>query len=269
MCNQSRSIKYLFKYVNKGHDRVDAVFCDRANSSDSKRVDKINMYCDCRYRSPYEATWRIFKFLIHHTKPSVERLYFHLPGNYRVIFSDDDSIDDVINRPTIKESIFLSWFKANKKFFEARELTYAEFSLKFVWKQQSKRWERKKTSTFSIGRIFFVQPELGEQYYLRLLLNIVKGPTSYEDIKRINGVDHQTFRDACYALGLLDDDKEYVDIIVEASHWGMPSYLRQLFSMLLISNSMSRPKVVWQSMWHLLSEGILSQERRVLDNPGT
>uniref|UniRef100_A0A0V0IN61 ATP-dependent DNA helicase n=1 Tax=Solanum chacoense TaxID=4108 RepID=A0A0V0IN61_SOLCH len=47
----------------------------------------------------------------------------------------------------------------------------------------------------------------------------------------------------------------------------MPSYLRQLFAMLLISNSMSRPEVVWKSTWHLLSEDILHEQRRVLDNP--
>ncbi|KAG5610802.1 hypothetical protein H5410_022083 [Solanum commersonii] len=69
---------------------------------------------------------------------------------------------------------------------------------------------KRKTSAFSIGRIFFVPPGSGEQYYLRLLLNAVKGPTSYEEIRRINDIDHETFRDACYALGLLDDDKEYV-----------------------------------------------------------
>lgn len=49
----------------------------------------------------------------------------------------------------------------------------------------------------------------------------------------------------------------------------MPSYLRQLFAMLLISNSMSRPEVIWQSTWHLLSEDILHEQRRVLDNLGT
>ncbi|KAH0682655.1 hypothetical protein KY290_021244 [Solanum tuberosum] len=184
------------------------------------------------------------------------------------IKADDDPIDVVINKPTIKEFKFLSWFEANKEFPEAIDLTYAEFSLKFVWKQQSKRWDKRKTSAFSIGRIFFVPPGFGEQYYLRLLLNIVRGPISYEDIRRINDIDHETFRDACYALGLLDDDKEYVDAIVEASHWGMPSYLRQLFAMLLISNSMSHSEVVWQSTWHLLYEDILHEQRRVLDNPG-
>ncbi|XP_070049601.1 uncharacterized protein [Nicotiana tomentosiformis] len=116
-------------------------------------------------------------------------------------------------------------------------------------------------------RIFFVPPGSGEQYYLRLLLNVIKGPKSYEELRKINGCDHKTFRDACYALGLLDDDKEYVDAIIEASNWGMTSYLTQLFAMLLLSNSMSRPESVWQATWHLLSEDILHAERTMLDNP--
>ncbi|OIT27533.1 hypothetical protein A4A49_57005, partial [Nicotiana attenuata] len=169
------------------------------------------------------------------------------------------------NRATVKESMFLSWFEANKTFSDARELTYAKFSLKFVWKQNLKRWEKRRTSAFSIERIFFVPPGSGEQYYLRLLLYVIKGPKSYDDLKKINGVDHETFRDACYTLGLLDDDKEYVDAIMEASNWGTTSYLRQLFAMLLLSNSMSRPETVWQATWHLLSEDILHEKRRILD----
>ncbi|XP_075074581.1 uncharacterized protein LOC142162158 [Nicotiana tabacum] len=147
-----------------------------------------------------------------------------------------------------------------------KKIDLAEFPLKFVWKQNLKRWE-KRTSAFSIGRIFFVPPGSGEQYYIRLLLNVIKGPKSYDELKRINGCDHETFRDACYALGLLDDDKEYVDAIMEASNWGMTSYLRQLFAMLLLSNLMSRRERVWQATWHLLSEDILHEERTILDHP--
>ncbi|XP_075099170.1 uncharacterized protein LOC107776958 [Nicotiana tabacum] len=253
--------------VRKSSPCMQNAFSQTVNNEDSGVIDEINMYCDCRYISPCEAAWRIFKFSIHHREPSIERLSFHLPNNQTVIFSDDDPIDAVVNRPTVKESMFVRWFEANKTFAEARELTYAEFYLKFVWKQNLKKWEKRKTSAFSIGRIFFVPPSFGEQYYLRLLLNVVKGPKGYEDLKKINGSDHETFRDTCYALGLLDDDKEYVDAIMEASNWGMTSYLRQLFAMLLLSNSMSRPESVWQATWHLLSEDILYEERRILDHP--
>ncbi|XP_047258123.1 uncharacterized protein LOC124890305 [Capsicum annuum] len=229
-CNQSRSIKYLFKYVNnKGHDRVTAAFSQSGNTDDSRIIDEINMYCDCRYISPCEAAWRIFNFPIHHREPSVERLSFHLEGNQNVIFSNDDRIDAVVNRPTVKESMFLKWFEANKEFPKERELTYAKFPLKFVWNQQSKKWKKRQTSAFSIGRIFFVPPGSGEQYYLRLLLNVIKGPTSYEDLRKINGHDYNTFRDACYALGLLDDDREYVDAIVEAKFNLADDDLKNLF----------------------------------------
>ncbi|XP_060207250.1 uncharacterized protein LOC132635050 isoform X2 [Lycium barbarum] len=266
-CNQSRSIKYLFKYVNKGNDRVTAAFSQSMHDEDSSNVDEINMYYDCRYISSCEAAWRIFKYPIHHREPPVERRAFHLEDEQNVIFADDDPIDVVANRPSVKESMFLSWFKANEVFAEARELTYAEFPLKFVWDRKTKKWEKRKTSAFSIGRILFVPPGSGELYYLRLLLNVIRGPTCYGDLKRINNRDHTTFRDACYALGLLDDDREYVDAIKEASDWGMPSYLRQLFAMLLLSNSMSRPEYVWQSTWQLLSEDILHEERVLLSNP--
>lgn len=50
-----------------------------------------------------------------------------------------------------------------------------------------------------------------------ILLNVVKGPTSYEDVRTVSGVVHQTFKDAYYVMGLLDDDKEYVDGIGEES----------------------------------------------------
>lgn len=90
-CNQSRSIKYLFKYINKGYDRVTTSICQDRNSGDDGTngvVDEIKMYYDCRYISPCEAVWRIFGFDIHYRSPSVERLTFHLPGDQNVVFQD-------------------------------------------------------------------------------------------------------------------------------------------------------------------------------------
>ena len=59
-CNQSRSIKYLFKYINKGHDRITALFYQSSSNAESERShDEIKMYYDCRYISPCEAGWRL------------------------------------------------------------------------------------------------------------------------------------------------------------------------------------------------------------------
>lgn len=87
-CNQSRSIKYLFKYINKGHDRVTATFYESAKEDEiEKNKDEVSLYYDCRYISPCEAVWRIFGFEIQYREPAVERLSFHLPGKHNVIFS--------------------------------------------------------------------------------------------------------------------------------------------------------------------------------------
>ena len=104
----------------------------------------------------------------------------------------------------------------------------------------------------------------GEDYYLRLLLNLQKGCMRFEDIRIVDGVVHNSFKDACYALGSLQDDKEFIDTIFEASSWASGNYIRRLFVVLLISNNMNRPKYVWQKCWKELSDDVLYRQRRML-----
>ncbi|XP_019186531.1 PREDICTED: uncharacterized protein LOC109181233 [Ipomoea nil] len=264
-CNQSRSIKYLFKYVNKGNDRVTAEFYKTSmDEAGNEIVDEINMYYDCRYVSACEAAWRLFSFEIQYRTPPVERLSFHLPDCQSVVFQDDDSIDNVLNRETVGQSMFNGWFLANQTFKEACLLTYIEMPTKFVWKKDIREWHPRKSNRSSIGRIFYVPPASGEIYYLRCLLNIVRGPKSFKDIRTVNGVEYSTFRDACYAHGLLDDDKEYVDAINEASYWSTAHSLRKLFVVLLTSSSIIRPENVWNQVWEHLCEDAQHQQRRLL-----
>jgi hypothetical protein len=101
-----------------------------------------------------------------------------------------------------------------------------------------------------------------------MLLNHVRGPTCYEDIRTLNGVLYQTFKEACYARGLLGDDREYIDCINEASHDEGGIHLRNLFTTLLLCNSFVRPANVWEKTWHLLSDDILYRQRKILQQPG-
>ncbi|XP_057779966.1 uncharacterized protein LOC130998566 [Salvia miltiorrhiza] len=206
-CNQSRSIKYLFKYINKGHDRVTATFYNSSMDGRSdKNVDEVSQYYDCRYISSCEAAWRLFGYEIQYRKPSVERLSFHLPGEHPIVFSETEPLEDVVQRKKVNDSMLLAWFAA-------------------------------------------------------------KGATCFEDIRTVNGVLYSNFRDACYASGLLEDDREYIDGIMEASKWALPSALRSLYVTLLASNSMSRPHVVWSSCSKVMSDDILRRQRIILDYP--
>ncbi|XP_076907332.1 uncharacterized protein LOC143563739 [Bidens hawaiensis] len=245
-CNQAASIKYLFKYINKGPDRATVAVVDADNQDDQDKArDEIREYYDCRYLSACEAAWRIFAFEVHYNSPSVIRLPFHLPGQQQVTYGPDDDIDDVLNKPLVSSSMFSAWMLCNQINDEARNLTYVEFPTKFVWKLEQRKWERRKQG-FSIGRIHQVSPSLGEAYFLRILLNKVKGPKSFDDIRTVDGQTYPTFRDACYACGLLDDDMEYIEAIKEASASGSGYYLRALFVSMLLSSSLSRPDFVWE-----------------------
>lgn len=86
-CNQYQTVKYLFKYINKGHDRVTAhVHNKTVAGEDNEDVNEVDMFHNCRYISPCEAIWRIFAFDIHYRTPAVQRLPFHLPDEQNVIF---------------------------------------------------------------------------------------------------------------------------------------------------------------------------------------
>ncbi|CAA0830875.1 Unknown protein, partial [Striga hermonthica] len=266
-CNQSRSIKYLFKYVNKGNDRVTASFYQSSGDGDvEKPLDEINMYYDCRYVSSCEAAWRLLGFELQYKRPTVQRLSFHLKGQQNIIFEDDDDLEDVLNKPTVNESQFLAWFEANKIYPEARELTYVEAPSKFVWDATEREWRPRKRKDGTIGRLNHVNPGCGDNYYLRCLLNVVRGATCHEDYMKVGDIQYLNYRDACYEHGLLDDDREFIDGITEASHWASAESLRRMFVSLLVSGSMSRPDDVWQRCWILLSDDILYRQRRLFNN---
>ena len=210
--------------------------------------------------------WRIFGWDIQYRYPPVERLNFHLEGEQYVTYNDDDDLETVVQRPSIHQSQFLAWMDANKKYSQAQNLTYEQFPNEFVFKKPKKNWFLRKRG-FAIGRLIYVPPSNDEKYYMRILLSLCKGPKGFEDIRIINGVQYKTFKEACYALGLLDDDQEYIDAINEASHWGTGDYLRKLFAVLLLSNSMSQPDHVWNETWQVLTEDVLYRQRSIRHNP--
>lgn len=266
-CNKSNSIKYLFKYVNKGPDRATLQICNDVGQDTNHPVDEIKRYYDCRYVSPCEATWRIFAFDIHQKWPPVQRLMFHLPNQQFVYFNDDDEMETVVRRNEDGLTMFLAWFVANINYADGRCLTYSEFPSRFVYHEEDKKWLPRKKGQ-SIGRLNYVPPGVGELYYMRILLTVQRGCTDYTCLRTVDGVIYETFEEACHALGLLADDREFIDAITEASQLSSGNQLRRLFVTLLFMNTMSQPGAVWDATWSLLSDGIVYERSRHLNIPG-
>ncbi|KAL3648627.1 hypothetical protein CASFOL_005030 [Castilleja foliolosa] len=236
-CNQSRSIKYLFKYVNKGHDRVTAEFVKTTgHGHPDKPIDEVSMYYDCRY------------------------------DEQNIVYQEDENLDAVLDKPNVQTSMFLEWMELNKNDTRARELTYSDAPSEYVWDKKAKEWKPRQKNP-SIGRLYYVPPGCGDNYYLRCLLTVVRGATCFEDYMKYNKIQYASFREACYARGLLGDDEEYIDGIAEASQWASAHSLRSLFVSLLSADTLARPSDVWSKTWEYLSDDILYKQRKAFNNP--
>jgi hypothetical protein len=72
-----------------------------------------------------------------------------------------------------------------------------------------------------------------------MLLMIVKGARSYGDVRTFNTRVYNTFREACEACGLLENDNELNLIFDEAIVYASSYQLRQMFVMILLRCSVS------------------------------
>ncbi|GJX43991.1 DNA helicase [Tanacetum coccineum] len=81
-CVCSMLIKYLFKYISKGPDRIlERISNSKASTSTvgtTKQIDEIQNYVDGRFICPFESCWRIFDFPIHCRELAVQILNVHL-----------------------------------------------------------------------------------------------------------------------------------------------------------------------------------------------
>ncbi|KAM1736615.1 hypothetical protein ACFX12_014956 [Malus domestica] len=92
---------------------------------------------------------------------------------------------------------------------------------------------RKHDNTYT-GSSLKVSPNEGEKFYLRILLNHVRGPTSFDDLRTVNDIVQPTFIKAVEQQDLLEDDDSIRQCLREASNIRMPSALRRLFVTILV-----------------------------------
>jgi len=85
------------------------------------------------------------------------------------LFKDNDDINVIFNRYENSNTMFLSWFKANKIYAKGQNLTCSKFSIKFVWMAKEREWKPRKKG-YNIGKLTYIPLRSGDLYYLRILL---------------------------------------------------------------------------------------------------
>jgi hypothetical protein len=114
-------------------------------------------------------------------------------------------------------------------------LLYSELPSYYTWSLPQRRWNARSTRTRgTIGRLVEVAAQRTEPFYLRMLLQHVRGPRNYEHLRTVNGQLYDTFKEACVALQLLKDDAYLVNCLQEAANSRVPAALRKFFAHLII-----------------------------------
>ena len=246
----SDSVRYITKYVFKGHDRTTVGLADDQNR------DEIKEYLDARYIGSVESCWHMFEFPMHFSQPTVYRLPVHLEDQQMVYYNPDDNPNDVLERGATKETLLTAWFKINQSNPDARNTTYQNFPRTWVYDQKKKAWKPRQRGK-AIGRMYFASPSSGERFYLRLLLTIVPGATSFAHLRTVNNIPYNTFKEACYALGLLQDDHEWIQCLEEAGQMQLGYTLRMLFATIIFHCNPTSPGALWNQFKHNICDDLL------------
>ncbi|KAL6196751.1 hypothetical protein ACLB2K_032365 [Fragaria x ananassa] len=249
ICCSIKSVKYLYKYVYKGPDRVTLEARSEANQ------DEVRNYVDARWVCAPEALWRIFKFVMNRMYPSVERLHIHLPDGHNVYFNANDSVTEVVENESNTMTMLTEFFTMNNTLSEdVPKYLYREFPEHYRWDSTHKTWEARETNQKVIGRIYTVSPLEGEKFYLRVLLNHVRGPKLFEDIRKVDGITQPTFKKAAEQRGLLEDDQSIRQCLREASNIRMSSSLRRLFVTILVYYMPQGVRSLWEEFYPFMVE---------------
>lgn len=95
-----------------------------------------------------------------------------------------------------------------------------------------------------------------------MLLNSVTGARSFQEIRSFEGQVYSSFKEACTAKGLLEDDEEWDKALTQAKVAATGRQLRQLFSSILVWCMPSAPLELWRKHRPSLLEDFLYQERQ-------
>ncbi|XP_065318893.1 uncharacterized protein LOC135926887 [Gordionus sp. m RMFG-2023] len=91
ICSSIQSIKYLYKYRYKGHDRTTA-------SLSINNVDETTQFIDARYISAIESLWRTLDFEMQDHSPAVYRLDLHLPNQHLILFQSNTDLNNILTK---------------------------------------------------------------------------------------------------------------------------------------------------------------------------
>ena len=274
ICCSIMAVKYLYKYIYKGSDKVNFRVRQRLNSIKNIN-DEFEMYFDALYISPSEACWKIFGFPLQHDYPNVMQMKVHLPRKQIIYYKGEKSLKDLLRDDDKSKTMLTEWFTANKMERQnplnasslgkwnngdvkprGPTLKYYEFCEHYKWLSTSKIWKRRIYDLETIGRMPNLTPKAGEIYYLRLVLLHAVGCESWKDLLTYEDKEYHSFKAVCIARGLLQDDREWDRCLTDAARWQTGNQFLALFVTILMNCAPTNPLQLWMKHKNTMGETI-------------
>ncbi|UYV73842.1 hypothetical protein LAZ67_11001095 [Cordylochernes scorpioides] len=186
--------------------------------------DETSKFVDSRYVSAPEAIWRIFTFKMHEQSHVIYRLAVHFPNAQALYFNENDSADNLhqkLSKSRKQETIFIERFQIT---------------------MYGKQRKRKEPGSHD------------KEVEKTILLLHVKGATSFEYLRTVDGILHSTFKKAAQTHGLLLDDTMWRLTIRDACLLSMPQKLRELFAYICVYGPPTSPLELWQEFKEQFTE---------------
>ena len=286
VCSSILAIKYLYKYIYKGHDKVSYAF-KLKKAKNIKSRNEIKRYFDALYIAGAESCWKLHGFHMHSRSPAVIICKIHLPDQQLVYYHPDSDLQQIMNNEKTSRTMLTEWFANNQKektnplpteklltdaFGNSHppgpQLYYHEYPEHYSWNTTSKRWTRRTRRDPTIGRMHRLSPKCGEVYYLRLLLLNVKGATDWKDLLTPEDSNQplDTFKKAATARGLLKDDIEWNRAMVDASKIATGHQLSSLFVTILTNCEVANALLLFNNHKQQMQQDILYRLKQTSEN---
>ena len=103
-----------------------------------------------------------------------------------------------------------------------------------------------------------IHQKVNDWYYLRLLLNHIKGPNSSQDLLSYNGVQYLSFKEATQKGGLLESDDSISKCLREATYFQMHLAMHHLFATTLVHCQPTDVRNLWDTHFDSMLEDFLT-----------
>ncbi|KAG3070289.1 hypothetical protein PI125_g23010 [Phytophthora idaei] len=198
---------------------------------------------------------RLLDYSVQGKTHAITQLTIHLENEQMVTFRSSDGPAVAVTRG--KHTMLTRFFELCASEVPenqvAKSTLYQDIPKLFRWDTKAKRWVRRKRYQAALGRMMHVSPRDMQRFYMRVLLCHRKGPTSFENLRTVDGVTYDSYREAALHAGYLEDDSEWVACMTKASQFRLPYQLRQLFATIIAYSQVVEVDALWERFYDDLS----------------